>query len=182
MTKFKSRPKFFTDANGRLQSYLYCSCCVSRAYLPHEEGTEIFHVGGDRQKIYYCKRCRSNKSRTMNTDTDENAEADIVKELEPEPIKPKIEMSSVEVSTKYFVIMLLNKKDHYCTQFCENVDQFIKDINEGKKIDGLYYPPFELVYKRAFSNEQLAKQKAHEIKSYTREKKIALVKDQSNEL
>jgi len=193
MTKFNSRPKFFTDASGQLQKYLYCSCCISRAYLPHEEGTEIFHACGDRQKIYYCKSCRSNKHRPdehADDATNEIIAANAVKDLEKQQkfrlkqVKVEDEELKVEepATKKYFVIMLLNAKDHYCTQICESVDQFIKEINADKKIEGLYYPPFKLVYKRAFVCEQSAKEEAHKIKAYSRERKITLVKDQSNEL
>jgi predicted GIY-YIG superfamily endonuclease len=190
MANFKDRPKFFKE-NGQLKSYLYCSCCISRAYLPHEEGTEIFHVGGDSQKIYYCKKCKSVKTLFHKPESDDvTKEHEIVKEhktrgfaSKPLPlVKPKIEVIEDEndkdpESQKFFVIMLLNQKDQYCIQCCENVDQFMKDINSGNiKIFGLFFPPFKLVYKKSFSSEQLAKQRALEIKAYTRDKKILLTK------
>jgi predicted GIY-YIG superfamily endonuclease len=95
----------------------------------------------------------------------------------PVIVKPKIECSL----TKFFTIIIVNKKEQYCTQCCENVEQFIKDINSGIKISGLYYPPFELVYKKSFSNEKLAKQYVNTIKSYTRDKKMSLIKGVNNE-
>jgi len=261
MAKFHDRPKFFRDHNGKMQQYLYCSCCISRTYLPTEENIEIFYMGGDAQKIYYCKTCMINKKAkhlafNMPGTIANNDELEIQNDLsnddvtietlinvEPEQliddnfIKIKVPIlftteinknndyfSKVEnqtqlmnsfstnnlkektiksldskknnkfsfigqivdfnnISKNWYVIIVKNAIDNYHCRACgEDINKFIDEMNNGRKIQGMVFPPFNLVYKRQMINERSAKLVQDKIRFYAKDKKTDLIlKDPENE-